>query len=190
MKVYLEAVPFNSTKLAAWVECHLVSDHLGELIEELLAVRPPPLALDFDKWFAPYQDQIVSSGLTGLPRSALRQLLAFPPALRKLQKAVLLGGGQYWDRVPRSKGFRRRLASARPDLPAPPPSVTRTPPPPLDRTPRPLTPEPVPLAVVPPEQPAESPRAGGAVPTWLVVAAVAATAGVSGLLVWVILSLT
>jgi hypothetical protein len=187
MKVYLEAVPFNSSKLAAWVECHLVSDHLGELIEELLAVRPPPKALDFDKWFALYQDQILSGGLAGLPRAALRQLLAYPPALRKLQKAVLLGGGQYWDRVPRSKGFRRRLASARPDLPAPPPPVTRTP---LPQAPRPLPPEPVPLVPAPPEEAAESPRARGAVPTWLVVVAVAATAAVSGLLVWVVLSLT
>lgn len=185
MKLYLETVPFNSSRLPRWMEQHLVGDHLGELIEELLAVRRPPKPLDFESWFLPWKEQILSKGLAEVPRAALRQLLADPPALQKLQKEVLLGGGRYWDQVPRSKGFRRRLVETRPSF-APPPTPARTPPP-ARRTPQP-TPSndtPIPLTTAPPEPPA---RRG--LPVWAVVVAVTATVAISGLVVWAVLAMS
>ena len=188
MKLYLEAVPFNSSRLVRWLEGHLVSDHLGELIEELLAVRPPPSVLNFEVWFAPFEDQILSGGLSGVPRAALRQLLAYPPALRKLQRAVLLGGGRYWDQVPRSKGFRHRLADNRPAA-STPPQPTSTPLPANHRPTRPVPPEPIPLAVATPtDEPI--PLARRHMPVWAVILAVVATVVISGLAVWLALVLT
>lgn len=183
MKLYLETVPFNSARLPRWMEQHLVGDHLGELIEELLAVRRPPKSLDFDSWFLPWKDQILSKGLAEVPRAVLRQLLADPPALRTLQKEVLLGGGRYWDQVPRSKGFRRRLAATRPSIS---PTPARTPPP-ARRAPHPTPSDdtPIPLAEAAPEPPA---RRG--LPVWAVLAAVATTVAVSGLVVWAVLAMS
>ncbi len=183
MTLHLEQVPFDSARLPAWLERHLVGDHLGELIEELVAVRPLQSPLDFDRWFAPFKEHILSAGLSRVPRKALRQLLADPPALRKLQAAVLIGGGGFWDDVPRSKGFHRRLKATRPSTPAP--AKARTPAPPRT-APRPLPPEPVTLAVVPPR---ESPARRG-LPVWVIVTAVAATFAVSVAAVVVVLILT
>ncbi len=182
MTLHLERVPFDSARLPAWLERFLVGDHLGELIEELVAVRPPQSPLDFDRWFAPLKEQILSAGLGRVPRKALRQLLADPPVLRKLQAAVLAGGGRYWDDVPRSKGFHRRLATARPAAPAP--ANARTPAPPRT-APRPLPPEPLLLVAAPPEPPAKR-----GLPVWLIVAAVAATVAVSIAAVVVVLLIT
>jgi hypothetical protein len=182
MKLYLETVPFNSARLPRWLEQHLVGDHLGELIEELLAVRRPPEGLDFDAWFLPWKEQILSKGLAQVPRAVLRQLMADPPALRKLQREVLLGGGRYWDQVPRSKGFRRRLAVTRPSF-APPATPARTPPP-TRHAPRPTPADdtPIPLSEAPPDPPA---RRG--LPGWAVIATVIATVVVSGLVVAAVL---
>jgi hypothetical protein len=179
LRLHLAGVPFDSARLPAWVERHLAGDHLGELIEELLALRPPPAELNFDSWFAPLKDHILSGGLAKVPRKALRQLLADPLALRHLQTAVLVGGGRYWDAVPRSKGFLRRLSGTRPA--APPPVDSRTPAP-RRPAPRPLPPEPVLLTKAPP---ARKP-----LPAGVVVAAVAVTAVVSVVLVVVILLTT
>lgn len=185
MKLHLEGVPFDSARLPQWLERQLVGDHLGELVEELLAVRPSPQPFDFDAWFAPLRERILSAGLTSVPRERLRQLLTDPLALRKLQAEVLLGGGRYWDEVPRPKGFRRRTAATRP---AAPPVVPRppakTPLPSNHRPTRPKAPEPVPLTVAP-EPPARRP-----VPMWVVVLAVLATVAASGVAVAAVLVLS
>lgn len=188
MKFHLEKVPFDSAKLPQWLERQLVGDHLGELIEELLAVRPPPQPLDFDAWFAPLRERILSAGLASIPRDVLRQLLTDPPALRKLQAEVLLGGGRFWDEVPRPKGFRRRAAATRPAAPTVVPRTpAKTPLPSNHRPARPTPPEPVPLTVAPsePEPPTRRP-----VPVWVVVLAVAATVAVSGVAVAAVLVLS
>ena len=191
MNLYLETVPLNSSHLARWLERHLVGDHLGELIEELLAVRTPPSALDFNAWFAPLKDQVLSGGLAGIPKASLRQLLSDPSALRQLQKAVLLGGGRYWDQVPRSKGFLRRLAATRPSPPPTPPTAKSHTPLPSRNHKRSKTSEPVPLAVAPPEEtPAPPPVRRGSVPLWAVLVAVIATVAVMGGVVWLVLART
>jgi hypothetical protein len=186
MTLHLERVPFDSARLPAWLERHLVGDHLGELIEELLAVRPSPGVFDFDRWFASFKDQILSAGLSRVPRTALRQLLAHPPALRQLQTAVLLGGGRYWDEVPRSKGFHQRLKATRPAAPVVV-AKARTPAPPRP-APRPSRKEPelVQLVVAPPPEP----PARRGLPVWVIVAAVATTVAVSAVAVVVFLLLT
>lgn len=184
MTLHLERVPFDSARLPAWLERYLVGDHLGELIEELVAVRPPQGEFDFDRWFAAYKDQILSAGLSRVPRRALRQLLAHPPALRQLQVAVLVGGGRYWDEVPRSNGFHRRVKATLP-VALVLASKTRTPAPPR-LAPRPLPKEPLPLVAVPPPEP----PARRGVPVWVVVAAVAVTVVVCGAAVAVYFLLT
>lgn len=191
MNLYLETVPLNSAHLAKWLERHLVGDHLGELIEELLALRTPPSALDFTAWFAPVKEQVLSGGLSGVPKAALRQLLSDPRALRQLQKVVLLGGGRYWDQVPRSKGFLRRLAATRPSPPPTPPTArTRTPLPKQNHK-RSHPSEPIPLTVAPPEEPpAPTPARRGSVPLWAVLLAVIATVAVTGVVVWLVLART
>lgn len=190
MNLYLETVPLDSSRLAKWLERHLVGDHLGELIEEMLAVRTPPSALNFDAWFAPLKEQVLSAGLASIPRPALRQLLSYPPALRQLQKAVLLGGGRYWDQVPRSKSFLRRLASTRP-APPPTPSAarTRTPLPHQNHT-RPKPSEPVSLVVAPPEDSPTPIPARRSIPLWAILLAVIATVAVAGAVVWLVLTMT
>ncbi len=188
MTLHLERVPFDSARLPAWLERHLVGDHLGELIEELLAVRPPQGSFDFDRWFTTFKDQILSAGLSRVPRKALRQLLAHPPALRQLQTVVLLGGGRYWDEVPRSKGFHRRLKATRPAPAAPVMAAkARTPAPPRT-APRPLpkVPESVHLVAAPPPEP----PAKRGVPVWVIVAAVAATVAITAVAVVVLLLIT
>ena len=187
MTLHLERVPFDSARMPAWLERHLVGDHLGELIEELLAVRPVQGSFDFDRWFTTFKDQILSAGLSRVPRKALRQLLAHPPALRQLQTAVLLGGGRYWDEVPRSKGFDRRLKATRPAPTTPVTAAKARTPAPSRVTPRPLPPEPpLPLVAAPPP----APRAKSGLPVWVIVAAVAATVAITATAVVVVLLTT
>ncbi|MCU0704484.1 MAG: hypothetical protein MUF18_10955 [Fimbriiglobus sp.] len=173
--LHLERMPFDSAKLPRWLERYLTGDHLGELIEELLAVRPKRTPFDFAAWFAPLRDHILTSGLTSVPRSAIRKLFTNPPALRLLQREVLTTGGQYWDQVPRSTGFTRRLAATRPARPRP-----------LALPPAPPTPQPVPTADAPPASPPNRRRLS----RWVIVAAVVAAVLLSGLGVFAVLALT
>jgi hypothetical protein len=194
VKLVIESVPFDSARLATWLERQLVGERLGELIDELIAVRPPT-AFDFDRWFAPLRDQILSEGLAGVPRPTLRLLFADPRTLRHLQRAVLLGGGRYWDQVPRKVGPRPqpKPAPPRPTAAAPPPpSPARRPPhplPPPANAARPPSQEVVPLTVAPVTPPPVRSRARSTppplpprrgVPLWAVLLIVLAAVAIAG----------
>lgn len=179
MRLVIESIPFDSARLPAWLERQLVGERLGELIDELVAIRPPT-PFDFDHWFAPLKDQILADGLGSVPRPTLRLLFADPRSLRQLQRAVLLGGGRYWDQVPRKAPARRSRTTA-PSKPAPAPLPPLPPPakptllPRVARVARTQAEEVVPLTVAPvTSPPARSrprtppPRPGG-VPVWVVV---------------------
>lgn len=175
MKLVIESVPFDSARLPGWLERQIVGERLGELIDELVAVRPPT-AFDFDRWFAPLKDQILSDGLRGVPRQTLRLLFADPRSLRLLQRAVLLGGGRYWDQVPRKATRPQKTTSPPRPGPVVPSPARATPNPPPSKPARPPSEEVVPLNVAPvtplptrsrPRAPLPAPRRG--VPLWAVL---------------------
>ncbi len=142
-KLLLERIPFSSSALPAWLERQLGGDKLGDFTDELLALRKPSDTFDLDEWLGPHRDGVLSRGLAALPRGAIRQLLAYPPALAQLQRLVLTHGGRHWDQTKQTRGFYSRLDATRPGPPPPTQKVfPLTPPqtpPPTVRLP-PLTP--------------------------------------------------
>lgn len=116
MKLTAFDIPDQPEQLGVWLERRLVSDDLGALVAELLAVRgkePVAATALHDAIPATELQRILSDGMQGVPYDLLQTLLKEPMLLLELQTRILDQGGVFWDSVERPVGMRQRLERGR-----------------------------------------------------------------------------
>jgi len=116
MTLHALDIPEDLAELATWLERHLVSLELAELVAELAALHPVPLepAPSVRELLGPRLDTVLKGGLTTVPPEVLKRLLVQPTLLLELQELVLAQGGDYWDRVkPLSADMENRVERGR-----------------------------------------------------------------------------
>jgi hypothetical protein len=98
MKLLSLEIPDEPTEVPQWLEGHLLSPDLAQLVAELdvLSLEGPSATLD--DVLGEKRVVVLHRGLASLSRAQLRQLLGQPELLVELQQLVLDEGGNYWMR--------------------------------------------------------------------------------------------
>lgn len=108
-------MPDQHSARVQWLEQQLLSDQLGNLVDELSLIAtdsPPTQSFDSSR------KKVLQQGLRVLSESELHQLLSQPSLLLELQEDILIEGGAYWDRLKQQsyssqvQQNQQRLASA------------------------------------------------------------------------------
>jgi hypothetical protein len=101
MTLVAMTLPDDPAELAGWLERHLAGLDLARLVAELSAVHGTPAspASSVRDLLGQHLDEVVRSGLGGLPSEMLRQLLRQPALLFELQEIVLAADSPHWDRL-------------------------------------------------------------------------------------------
>jgi hypothetical protein len=86
--------------LPEWLDWHVVTPGLGQLVAELTAIHGrPQRETTLDSLLAGNRARVLDAGLRELPREALGKLLKQPALLVELRDLVFAEGGDYWDRI-------------------------------------------------------------------------------------------
>src|SRR5436190_13712902 len=86
--------------LPEWLDWHVVTPGLGQLVAELTAIHGRPAReTTLDSLLAGHRGPVLESGLRELPRDSLSKLLKQPELLIELRDLVFAEGGGYWDRI-------------------------------------------------------------------------------------------
>lgn len=94
-------MPVDSVAWPEWLERQLVRGDLGQLVcelEKLLQVDPaetPDVRVLLGNEF----DRVLEAGLSVLSAERIAELLKHPRMLMRLQEAVLIQGGDYWNKI-------------------------------------------------------------------------------------------
>lgn len=106
MNLYAFDIPDAPADLAPWLERQLAGLHLAELVAELAAVHGESARVDLsiEEGLGAHLQQVLESGLTGVPPTVLQKLLQHPRTLLALQERLLIEGGSYWDEVGANPG--------------------------------------------------------------------------------------
>lgn len=86
--------------LPEWLDWHVVTPGLGQLVAELTAIHGrPPREATLEGVLAGHRPSVLAAGLRELPRDSLTKLLKQPALLVELRDLVFAEGGEYWDRI-------------------------------------------------------------------------------------------
>ncbi|HUR52612.1 MAG TPA: hypothetical protein VMZ71_00645 [Gemmataceae bacterium] len=86
--------------LPEWLDWHVVTPGLGQLVAELTAIHGRPAReTTLDSLLAGHRQRVLDGGLRELPRDVLSKLLKQPALLVELRDLVFSHGGDYWDRI-------------------------------------------------------------------------------------------
>lgn len=102
MTLLVVDIPEPAAELKSWLERHIVSDLLGNLVSELIAIHGDSgetykaAAQHLEQLLGGQQSVVIERGLGVLDAEKLQQLLSRPRLLFALQELVFVEGGQYW----------------------------------------------------------------------------------------------
>jgi hypothetical protein len=97
-------LPDDRSQWAGWLELQLVGLALGKIVRQLVllgANRKPEISLR--EWLGESKRTILTQGLSSISEQQLQVLIRNPSLLIQLQEMVLLEGGEFWEKIPRTE---------------------------------------------------------------------------------------
>lgn len=138
--IHVLDMPDEMTLVGPWLDEHLASGHLAELVAELESIhgRGPeeqrrPRPEDAATWLGDRLPAVLAGGLRQLGADRLGKLLRTPRLLPAIQELVFIEGGEYWnhlvaDVAPASRAaIERRIGLDQSPLARRRPAVAATP---------------------------------------------------------------
>lgn len=106
-QIHVLDMPDDMTLVGPWLDEHVASGHLAELVAELEALhgrgpeetQRPPRPEDAAAWLGDRLPAVLAGGLRQLEAARLGELLRRPRLLPAIQELVFIEGGDHWNNL-------------------------------------------------------------------------------------------